>query len=120
MKKISVEQVAEICHEANRAYSKSIGEEPKASWGDSSDAIKKSAIDGVLYRWANPEVSPADMHNNWLAFKQEQGYVYGEKIDNEAKTHPCIVEYSELPEEQKIKDSLFISIVSTFQNRITV
>ncbi len=118
MSKINVEKVAEICHEANRAYSKAIGEQPKDSWEDSSDQIKESAVDGVLFRWANPDVGPEKMHANWAQFKKDQGY--GETIDNEFKTHPCLVEYSELPEEQKIKDNLFIAIVSTFQNIITV
>jgi hypothetical protein len=31
--------------------------------------------------------------------------------DPDAKTHPCILPYHELPLEQRLKDSLFMAIV---------
>lgn len=43
--------------------------------------------------------------------KVDAGWVFGEIKDADAKTHPCIVPYDELPEFQKKKDHLFIAIV---------
>ena len=43
--------------------------------------------------------------------KSKDGWTYGTVKDAEAKTHPCLLPYSELPQEQKIKDQLFISVV---------
>jgi len=35
-------------------------------------------------------------HETWKTTKESQGWVYGEKRDNEAKTNPLMVEYDEL------------------------
>jgi hypothetical protein len=42
--------------------------------------------------------------------KVEAGWVYGDEKNPEAKTHPCIVEYHQLPEFQKFKDEIFRAI----------
>jgi hypothetical protein len=37
--------------------------------------------------------------------------VHGEVKDAAAKTHPCLVDYADLPHEQKVKDDLFAAVV---------
>jgi len=49
----------------------------------------------------------------WLKERVNDGWVYGDIKNPIAKTHPCIVNYEDLPEEQKVKDKLFISIVKS-------
>jgi hypothetical protein len=70
-----------------------------------------SAKNGVANRVANPNGTPADSHYSWLAEKEDDGWAYGEVKDPEKKEHPCMVPYQDLPEEQRIKDDLFIAIV---------
>lgn len=43
-------------------------------------------------------------HNVWAAGRIAQGWTYGEKRDDEKKTTPCLVPYSELPESEKEYD----------------
>lgn len=43
-------------------------------------------------------------HDRWMAQKISQGYQRGDIKDEEAKTHPCLVPYEELPENEKDKD----------------
>lgn len=43
-------------------------------------------------------------HNVWGAARISQGWTYGERRDDEKKTTPCLVPYSELPEEEKEYD----------------
>lgn len=52
-------------------------------------------------------------HDNWMAEKVADGWVYGEVKDPAAKTHPCIVPFDQLPPEQQFKDRLFATIVRT-------
>ncbi len=40
-------------------------------------------------------------HEIWSVMRMEQGWTYGPVLDDEKKEHPCLVPYSELPEEQK-------------------
>jgi hypothetical protein len=108
---MKVEQIAEICHEANRVYCKSIGDNSQPTWADAPDWQKKSAITGVKYHMENPNSLPEDSHNSWLREKEADGWSYGDVKDPVAKTHPCFVPYAELPVEQQKKDYLFLGIV---------
>ena len=45
-----------------------------------------------------------NVHDNWAAARIADGWIYGEKRDDENKTTPCLVPYSELPEKEKAYD----------------
>lgn len=45
-----------------------------------------------------------NVHEVWSAGRMAEGWKYGEKRDDEAKTHPCLVPYEELTEEEKEYD----------------
>lgn len=107
---ITIESIATVCHEANRAYCQSLGDNSQLPWGEAPQWQRDSAIAGVQFKIDNPDAGPDASHNSWLAQKEAEGWVYGEVKDVEAKTHPCFVPYDELPEDQKAKDALFIGV----------
>ena len=45
-----------------------------------------------------------NVHEVWAATRIQQGWTYGEQRNDELKTHPCLVPYEELPEEEKEYD----------------
>ena len=45
-----------------------------------------------------------NVHEEWAERRISQGWTYGEKRDDTLKTHPCLVPYEELPEEEKEYD----------------
>ncbi len=45
-----------------------------------------------------------NVHETWAIGRIEQGWTYGEKRDDDKKTTPCLVPYSELPESEKDYD----------------
>lgn len=45
-----------------------------------------------------------NVHNVWAVGRLEQGWTYGKERDDELKTSPCLVPYSELPESEKEYD----------------
>lgn len=45
-----------------------------------------------------------NVHEVWAESRISKGWVYGEQRDDEKKTHPCLVPYEELPEEEKEYD----------------
>ena len=110
-KMINIERVARRCHELNKSYCESIGDNSQVSWNEAPDWQKESAIAGVKFRIDNPDATAADMHESWLKAKQADGWVYGEVKDEKKKTHPCMLPYLELPAEQRIKDTLFKTTV---------
>ena len=42
-----------------------------------------------------------NVHEVWASERVSEGWTYGKQRDEEQKTHPCLVPYEELPEEEK-------------------
>lgn len=107
------EAIAQVCHEANRAYCKTIGDDSQLPWDEAPEWQRSSAIVGVKFIEDNPDARPDASHNSWLAQKQAEGWKYGPVKNVELKEHPCYVPYEQLPVEQQTKDHLFGAIART-------
>lgn len=113
-------EIAEMAHEANRFYCKKIGDHTQEIWDDAPSWQKDSARKGVLFVYNNQHAGFEAQHESWLNEKREDGWVYGKKKDEKKKKHPCFVRYEDLPEEQRVKDMIFVSVVNAllFKNFI--
>lgn len=109
--KLSSGQIARICHEANRAYCAATGDDSQPAWAEAPSWQVLSAVKGVEGILRGEILTPRQAHSSWCAEKFRTGWTYGAVKDPEAKTHPCLVMYEELPEEQQRKDALFFAIV---------
>lgn len=105
-----IEKIARVCHEANRAWCVVLGDDSQVSWDEAPEWQQDSAREGV--RLGLQGLGPADLHQSWMQSKLDDGWVYGPVKDADAKTHPCLVPYSELVAEQRVKDSLFHAVVN--------
>ena len=103
--------IARVAHEINRAYCASLGDASQPAWEDAPEWQKASALAGVDMHLANPDATPEQSHESWLAQKSAEGWKYGPVKDAEKKEHPCCVPYADLPAEQKAKDYLFRGVV---------
>ena len=108
-------QIAKLCHEVNRAYCNSLGDDSQKPWKESPAWQRESAIKGVKYHRDTKDTTPADSHKEWMKVKKAEGWKYGKVKDEKKKTHPCMVAYSKLPKEQKAKDYIFKSICDFFK-----
>ncbi|HZS54647.1 MAG TPA: RyR domain-containing protein [Bryobacteraceae bacterium] len=43
-------------------------------------------------------------HNVWALQRLSEGWAYGPERSDERKEHPCLVPYSDLPENEKVYD----------------
>lgn len=115
---MTVEQIARIAHETNRAYCAVLGDMSQPAWGDATDWQRQSAIKGVEFHLAaharGEAPAPSASHESWLAEKRVAGWTYGPVKDADKKQHPCFIPYVELPVEQRIKDYLFGNVVAAF------
>lgn len=114
----SIEGIAKICHEANRAYCENQLDGSQLPWSESPQWQRDSAVNGVRFHLeslqSGVEPPPSASHDNWLKEKVADGWTYGEVKSAEKKTHPCCVPYEELPTQQKVKDYIFSGICKAF------
>lgn len=45
-----------------------------------------------------------NVHDNWALGRINEGWTYGSQRDDKNKKHPCLVDYDELPENEKEYD----------------
>lgn len=121
---LSIETVASVCHEANKQFCDSQGEEDlHKHWKDLNENEKKVSIQALrgLFQYQDEILaSPVRLfaERAWLEWKkavQSQGWVYGPTKDVVKKTHTCIVDqYDKLPLYEKVKDEIYIALFKTF------
>jgi len=107
--------IAKVCHQANKAWCEANGDTSQKDWDEAEQWQRDSAIAGVNFKLNNPDAGEDAQHNAWMKDKIDAGWKYGEIKDAEAKTHPCIVPFKNLPEFQQKKDVLFGAIVNALK-----
>src|SRR5688572_17004294 len=100
---LTVEQIAHVIHEANRA-SQRISRDAAVSptWLEAPLSQRDSAMNGV--RRALEGATPKQLHEEWVRWRAAEGWKYGAIKDEWGKLHPCMVPYDALPPEQQVKD----------------
>ena len=58
----------------------------------------------------NRNSDPESLHDEWVKAYEKMGWIYGEKRDTEAKTHPDMVPYGELGTLERDKDAVFVAL----------
>lgn len=104
-------EIARIAHDVNRAYRCALGEDAGPTWDEAPEWQRASVLAGVMFHLSKPWKGPESSHEAWMAHKLAEGWQYGPTKDVEAKTHPCLVPFAELPVAQQAKDFLFRAIV---------
>lgn len=111
---VKIEDIAKVCHETNRAYCASIGDNSQPPWEEAPKWQRDSAVLGVRFHLSG-ERAQADSHKSWMEQKRAEGWSYGPVKHEGRKEHPCYVPYDQLPDTQKAKDFLFKSVVDGYK-----
>jgi hypothetical protein len=109
-----IETAARGAHEVNRVFCREVMDDNShLPWKHAPDWVKRSAYDGVEAIIADPTMPPAGSHESWSKMKRGEGWVWGERKDPVAKTHPCLVPFERLALADRVKDTLFGVVVRT-------
>lgn len=104
-------KIAAVAHSANREWCRLHGDLEQPAWEFAPKWQVESAVAGVMAIASGTVKTPEESHESWMKHKIDTGWTYGPQKHPQAKEHPCLVPYEELPEEQRAKDALFHGIV---------
>ena len=108
-------RVARIVHEINRLYCEGLGQyQPR--WENTSDWQRDSTYQLIEKIIANPNIKNSECFEEWKKNKIEDGWRYGPKKDENKKTHPCIVDWENLPIQEREKDPILIHVIKGLLN----
>lgn len=108
-------RIAEVMHEAMRAWQKANGQAPSPPWSRAPKWMKESSAASVSWRIANPSAPSSAQHDQWLEQKKADGWKFGKTKDAKKKTHPMMIPYAQLPEFEKRKDALVNAVVDALK-----
>ena len=104
--------VAKTAYEARRAYDKSACSEELPVFEEAEYWLTASYIKTVEWLKQNPTATVEDAHNARNAAVIKAGWKQG-PFDPANKTHPLIVDYAELPKEQRTRDAIGFAVMQS-------
>ena len=111
---MSIEVATRVCHEAIRALQKATGDpEPVPSWEAATEEQRRSTMVSVSRALAG--ASPEEVHDEWRADRDAAGWTWGPVKDSDARRHPCLIPYDQLPAVEQTKDKLFLAVVAALK-----
>jgi hypothetical protein len=111
---LRVEDIARVVHEANSGLQAVIGEPVNPRWDEAPEWQRWSCIEGV--RDAPQVLTPEEHHEMWAATLRAEGWTRGPVKDGQAKTHPMLVPWEDLPPQQQAKTRLFLAVVAALRD----
>lgn len=115
---MTIDEIAKVTYEVNRAYCESMGDHSFGPWEEAPKWQKETHVQGVIFHLANPDKPPSASHESWYAMKVTAGWEYGPVKDPKKRTHPCMVPFDRLPKQQQAKDYLFKAVVDSLKGFI--
>lgn len=104
-------QIAQVCHEAIRAYCASIGDYSYPTWDMAAEWLESSTTAIVSLVLSGSEVTSEKCHEKWLSFMGSSGWKFGMLKAPEKLEHDAMMPFPKLSEKERIKYDLLISIV---------
>ena len=114
---MTLDKIAQVAHEVNRAYCHALGDNSQPSWEDAPEWQRSSARMGVDLHLMG-DFGPEASHIAWMKNKLDEGWRYGLVKNPETKEHPCIVPFDDLPVEQQAKDYIFRAVVHSLRTEL--
>ena len=111
-----IEQIAKTAHSIHRAYCLQMGIPTQPKWEDVENEHKDVVRHSIRHIIKGNINNVEESHDNFIKFKHEQGWRFGEVYSIENKLNPRMVCFSRLTLEQRIKEALFFECVISFMN----
>ena len=111
-----IEKIARTAHDAIRGWRLANGQDGIPEWADAPDWMVSATKESVIAVLQDPDMAASTQHEQWMAGKLRDGWTLGAVKDPDAKTHPLLIPFDQLPEVERMKDTLMITIVAALAN----
>jgi hypothetical protein len=111
----AIQKIAQVTHEAMRAWQKANGQAPAPPWSRAPKWMKEASVASVTWRINNPNATASAQHDQWMAQKTADGWKFGKTKDAKKKTHPMMTPYRSLPVFEQRKDALVNAVVDALR-----
>ncbi len=101
-----LEAISATVHAALRSWAAAHGQHDIPPWEEAPDWMRQSTRESVRHALEHPASDARAQHEQWLAQKAREGWRYGLVKDSQAKTHPLMVPYDQLPDWERRKDAI--------------
>jgi len=80
-------------------------------WDEREQPFKDQFLE-VIERQTGEQrsMSPEELHGSWMQSYITMGWKYGEVYSREEKTHPDLVPYAQLQQQEQDKDAVFVAL----------
>lgn len=113
---MTAEEIARVCHEANRAMTFLVADAPvQPPWDEADADTKAGKLRAVQFVIDNPKATPEQIHTAWCDERWRQGWIWGPVKDLTAKLHPSLRPYKELSVGTRQKDAVFQAIIQALR-----
>ncbi len=111
-------KIAQVVHEAVRAWQAANGQDPAPAWGRAPKWMKVSTYEAVEWSQTNPNATASVRHKQWMDQKKADGWKFGKTKNATRKTHPLMVPYKDLPEVERRKDELVSGVIAALTSKM--
>ncbi len=107
------EKIAKLIYEATRMEAewskRSIVPE---EWENRDEKFRNQFVDIIgKYLSLDKLPTPPEAHDSWMEAYFKMGWKYGKARNVEKKTHPDLLPFDELPQDERDKDAIFLAFV---------
>ncbi len=106
-----IEKIARTAHDAIRGWRLANGQDGIPEWADAPEWMISATKESVIAVLRDPHMAASTQHEQWMAAKIRDGWTYGAVKDPDARTHPLLIPFDQLPEVERMKDTLMNAIV---------
>lgn len=105
--------VAEVCHEAHRTWQRVLGQSPNRPWATITERMRHDTVTSVWNILHDTFEGPEEMHDTWISEMLRDGWKFDQRKSVSRKKHPCLLPWSELEPEERLKGQMFWNIAKT-------
>lgn len=107
-----LDAIARTVHEALRGWAAAHGQHDIPAWDKAEPWMHAATRDSVRHALEHDAPNGRTQHTQWMDQKRRDGWRYGPVKDADAKTHPLMIPYDDLPDWERRKDQLINALVS--------